>query len=205
MDSFEPQDERVANYIVRKYFILKDASANAPYRADILPTGYKYGDTLWCDWSKPITSSNNSLPNWPYPRKGEGSDPQNLAADFSWHDLIYLRLADTYLLKAEAQMKLGNPGAAATTINVLRTRAKASPITAANVTLDFILDERSRELILEEDRRYTLLRTRKWLERTALHNKYGGEMISPRDTLFPIPQDVIDSNLSATMSQNPGW
>jgi hypothetical protein len=205
IDSFEPQDERASNYILRKYFILKDATANAPYPADILPSGHKYGDILWCDWSKPITAANNSLPNWPYTRKGEGSDPQNLAADFSWHDLIYLRLADTYLLKAEAQFKLGNPNDAATTINVIRERSKANPITGDDVTLDFILDERSRELIVEEDRRYTLLRTNKWLERTRKYNHFGGEMISGRDILFPIPQDVIDANLSKKMTQNPGW
>lgn len=205
IDSFEPQDERASNYILRKYFILKDASANAPYPADFLPEGYSYGDTVWCNWSEEVTPENSSLPDWPYSRKGEGSDPDNLAADFSWHDLIYLRLADTYLLKAEAQFKLGNSDDAANTINLIRERSKASPITGADVTLDFILDERSRELIIEEDRRYTLLRTHKWLERTALHNKFGGEMISERDTLFPIPQDVIDANLTKTMTQNPGW
>lgn len=205
IDSFEPQDERAANYILRKYFILNNAAANAPYPADILPTGYKYGDTLWTKWSNPITPTNNSLPDWPYPRKGEGSDPLNLAADFSWHDLIYLRLADTYLLKAEAQFKMGNAAAAATTLNIIRRRAKAKPITAADVTLDFILDERSRELITEEDRRFTLLRTNKWLERTRKYNKFGGEMVAERDVLFPIPQDVIDANLTKKITQNPGW
>jgi hypothetical protein len=34
---------------------------------------------------------------------------------------------------------------------------------------------------------------------------YGGELVSPRDTLFPIPQDVIDANLTRSMPQNPGW
>lgn len=205
VDSYEPQDERASNYILRKYFVLRDAAYNAPYPADFLPSGYNYGDTVRLDWSKEITASHKSLPNWPYSRKGEGTDPENMAADFSWHDLIYLRLADTYLLKAEAQLKLGLPADAAITINAVRERSKATPISGVDVTLDFILDERSRELITEEDRRYTLLRTHKWLERTALHNKFGGEMISPRDTLFPIPQDVIDANLTRTMPQNPGW
>jgi hypothetical protein len=205
IDSYEPQDDRGSNYILRKFFILKDAAANAPYPADFLPSGYNYGDTVWCDWSKEITASHKSLANWPYPRKGEGTDPENMAADFSWHDLIYLRLADTYLLKAEAQLKLGLPDDAATTINAVRERSNATPVTGADVTLDFILDERSRELITEEDRRYTLLRTHKWLERTALHNKFGGEVIAPRDTLVPIPQDVIDANLTRSMTQNPGW
>jgi hypothetical protein len=73
------------------------------------------------------------------------------------------------------------------------------------MSLDFILDERSRELFLEEDRRITLLRTSKWLERTRLHNNNGGANIAERDTLYPIPQPVIDANLTKKMPQNPGY
>lgn len=65
--------------------------------------------------------------------------------------------------------------------------------------------ERSRELILEEDRRYTLLRTKKWVERTKLYNHNGGQFVTNRDTLFPIPQVVIDANLTSKMEQNAGY
>src|SRR5690606_13606127 len=106
IDSYEPQDDRGQNYILRKYFILKDASENAPYRADLLPEGYSYGDTIWMDWSEPITSTHNSVPNYPYSRKFEGTDPENIQADFAWNDVIYIRIAETYLLKAEALLKL---------------------------------------------------------------------------------------------------
>jgi hypothetical protein len=205
VDSYEKQDDRAQNYILRKYFIINDAAANAPYPADQLPSGYKYGDTVKCIWTTPLSASYNSKTDFPYSRKGEGTDPANMQADFSWSDQVYIRLADTYLLKAEAQFKLGNSAGAATTINVIRARSKATPIIAANVTMDFILDERSRELFIEEERRGTLLRTHKWFQRTQLYNKYGGEKISLRDTLFPIPQDVIDANLTKTMPQNPGW
>ncbi len=205
VDSYEPQDDRAQNYILRKYFILNNAAANAPYPADLLPTGYSYGDTIKLIWSTAISSTYNSKPSFPYSRKAEGTDPANMQADFSWADQIYIRLADAYLLKAEAQFKLGLTNDAATTINVIRARAKATPITGADVNIDFILDERSRELFLEEERRGTLLRTHKWFERTQLYNKYGGEKISQRDTLFPIPQDVIDANLTKAFPQNPGW
>ena len=78
------------------------------------------------------------------------------------------------------------------------------------MTLDFILDERSRELVTEEERRFTLLRTGTWLTRTKLYNPLPGpagtvSSIAPRDTLFPIPQPVIDANLTKTMPQNPGY
>jgi hypothetical protein len=171
VDSYEEQDDRAQNYILRKYFILSATKVNNEL-ADRLPPGYKYGDTIWCHWDQEITPTHASLPDWPYSRKGEGTDPMNMEADFSWADQIYIRLADTYLLKAEAQFKLGQPGPAATTINVIRQRSNATPITAGDVTLDYILDERSRELCVEEERRCTLLRTHKWYERTKKYNFY---------------------------------
>ena len=82
---------------------------------------------------------------------------------------------------------------------------KNSDIVWILVTLDFILDERSRELWSEEHRRYTLLRTGTWFDRTKKFNLIAGKVITLRDTIFPIPQVVIDANLSKTMSQNPGW
>ena len=209
INSYEPQDDRAQNYIMRKFFILKNEVDNGPGDgADILPDStWNYGDTIWLDWSEANqpTAEHTDVPNWPFSRKGEGTDPDDMQADFGWSDQIYLRLADTYLLKAEAQYKLGDSPGAATTINIIRERSNATPITGTDVTLDFILDERSRELIIEEERRYTLLRTHKWLERVAKYNFYGGEVIAPRDTLFPIPQTVIDANLTAPFPQNPGW
>jgi hypothetical protein len=120
-------------------------------------------------------------------------------------DQPYLRLAETFLLKAEAQFLLGSPGDAAETINILRRRAHASEVGANKINIDFILDERSRELLFEEHRRYTLLRTNKWLERTKLHNHNGGQYITERDKLYPIPQSIIDANLTKKMTQNPDY
>src|SRR5690606_25745161 len=57
-------------------------------------------------------------------------------------DFIVYRLAETYLLRAEAYLKKGDLVNAANDINTIRQRAKAKPITAADVTLDYILDER---------------------------------------------------------------
>lgn len=62
---------------------------------------------------------------------------------------------------AEAQIKLGELDEAAETINILRRRSNAYEISAQDVILDFILDERSRKLFTEEQSRYTLLTTNK--------------------------------------------
>ncbi len=100
---------------------------------------------------------------------------------------------------------MGRNDNAAETLNVIRRRSNASEITAADVDIDFILDERSRELVAEEHRRYTLIRTGKLIERAKLYNFNGGQFITERDQLYPIPQEVIDANLTGDMPQNPGF
>ncbi|MDN3593909.1 RagB/SusD family nutrient uptake outer membrane protein [Zunongwangia endophytica] len=205
LDLYEPNDDRGSQFAIRKYFILNDAAANAPYPADELPPGYAYGDTIYLNWEQDITPDNVAVKNWPFSRKVQGTDPNDVSTSSQYNDQICLRLANTYLLKAEAEYLLDKPGDAAATINALRRRAHASEITVADLSIDFILDERSRELVLEEDRRWTLLRTDKLLERTKAHNKNGGQFISKRDLLYPIPQVVIDANITKKMQQNPGF
>jgi starch-binding outer membrane protein, SusD/RagB family len=132
-------------------------------------------------------------------------DPANPTGTLAYGDQPYLRLAETYLLLAEAEMKQGKLTEAAEHLNVLRRRAHASEITPAQVTMDFILDERARELLTEEHRRYTLLRTGTWLERTRKYNPVAGPNIAEHNALYPIPQVVIDANLDREMKQNPGY
>ena len=166
------------------------------------------GDTvkLSINCNEPAPSATTAQ-NWPNTRKWDWApdDPADVQNTSNYNDQIYLRLAETYLLLAEAQFKLGDAAGAATTINVIRARAKATLITAADVNMNFILDERSRELFSEEHRRYTLTRTGTWYARTQLYNKYSGPKIVLRDTLLPIPQAVIDANLGKPMRQNPGY
>ena len=73
-------------------------------------------------------------------------------------DWYVFRLAETYLLRAEAYFWKGDLANAATDINQVRTRAKAAPITAAQVNMGTILDERARELYYEEPRKTELTR-----------------------------------------------
>lgn len=208
IEAYEPGDDRGSPFAIRRFFILKDEEGNSPYSADLLPPGYDYGDTIWMDWTEDINreTMNVKLPLWPYSRKAEpGANPSDLASYVHTNDVPYLRLAETYLLKAEAQHLLGDNEGAASTINILRRRANASEVSGADIDIDFILDERSRELVLEEARRWTLLRTGKWFERTQKYNFNGGQVITLRDTIFPIPQAIIDANLTTPMEQNPGY
>src|SRR5690606_15409087 len=148
---------------------------------------------------------NLRRPDRPFSRKVEGTDPNNVSTSNQWNDQVYLRLAETYLLKAEAQFKLGDMEGAAETINIIRNRSNASTVSTADVDIDYILDERERELIMEEHRRYVVLRNNKWIERTRAHNCHGGQFIEKMHKLMPIPQDVINTNLTSEFPQKPGY
>jgi hypothetical protein len=74
--------------------------------------------------------------------------------------------------------------------------------------LHFILDERARELLSEENRRMTLARTGKLAERVLkLNSFYNGQGagIKPYKMLMPIPQSEIDLNRNAVLEQDPGY
>jgi starch-binding outer membrane protein, SusD/RagB family len=131
-------------------------------------------------------------------------DPNDAFGFAMIKDIIVMRLGETYLLKAEAQFKQGNTGGAATTLNILRARANAAAITGSDVTLDFILDERARELIGEENRRMTLMRTGTLVSRVAGRGlKITG--IAVKHLLLPIPLSEIQLNKDAVLEQNPGY
>jgi hypothetical protein len=167
-----------------------------------IPKGNNLGDVLPLDRTSTEKITN---PNWPSTRKWDYTSPIDPTVDRQYNDQMYVRAGETYLLLAEAYFKMGDIPNAVIAINALRNRAHATPITAADVTLDFILDERSRELFSEEERRYTLLRTGKYIERVKLYNNIAKTVITDRDKLLPIPQDVINANRHTPMTQNPGY
>ena len=185
LELYEPKDDRYSNASIR-WYVLKSN-----------------GDTIKMT-VKAEAEKNNY---WPSIKKFDYThpDPVRVSDKNGYGDLPYLRLADVYLLLSEATFKQGKNAEAANYINIVRQRSKATTINAGQVTLDFILDERSRELVGEEYRRYTLLRTGTWLTRTRSMNPISGPSIAERDKLFPIPQAVIDANINSPMSQNPGY
>ncbi len=125
-------------------------------------------------------------------------------------DFILMRLADAYLLRAEARLQQNNAAGAADDINVIRLRAAvpgqeaASQITAGDVDLDFLLDERARELVGEGHRWPDLARTGKLVERTRLYNPQAAPNIQDYHAVRPIPQNQIDRTLGG-YPQNPGY
>jgi len=125
-------------------------------------------------------------------------------------DFILMRLADAYLIRAEANHKLGNNAAAAADINIIRKRAAwdgkeaEMEITAADINIDFILDERARELIGEGHRWFDLVRTGKLIDRVKAHNLDATGNIQAHHVLRPIPLDQIDRT-EGGYPQNSGY
>lgn len=126
----------------------------------------------------------------------------------SFKDIYAMRLAETYLFRAEAYIQLGQIDKATQDINVIRSRANATPVTADKVNIDYLLDERARELYQEECRFFVLRRTGKLVERVRKYNNnplIPGLNIQDYHVLFPIPQEQIDLNIDAEFPQNPGY
>lgn len=127
-------------------------------------------------------------------------------------DQYFFRLAEAYLLRAEAYVNSGKNNEAAADINVLRDRAQAKRCTADQMNIDYILDERLRELTCEEKRRLTLARTNKLSERIKKYNPYfsaahsaDGKDYDAHFDLFPIPLSAILANKDGVLEQNPGY
>jgi hypothetical protein len=123
-------------------------------------------------------------------------------------DWYIMRLPETYLLRAEAYLRNGNAEKAASDVNIVRARAQTIPVTASDVNLDLILDERARELYLEEFRLSTLMRMGKLSEYLMKYNNAviaNGYSLDDHINKLPIPNSVIEANKDAVMEQNPGY
>lgn len=148
-------------------------------------------------------------------------------------DYYVYRLAETYLIRAEAYFWKDQLGLAATDLNKVRERSHASPISAGDVTLDFIFDERARELYIEEMRHTEMVRasyilarlnkngyseanfsTKNWFyDRVMALNQFYqiGDIaqniftIKPFNVLWPIDVNVITANTKGVINQNEGY
>ncbi|AVM55754.1 RagB/SusD family nutrient uptake outer membrane protein [Capnocytophaga sp. oral taxon 864] len=139
-----------------------------------------------------------------------GKDPEKKFPDT---DLPLIRLAEVYLTYAEAVLRGGTGGDRATAlgyINQLRSRAYGNAsgnIADSNLTLDFILDERARELYWEGLRRTDLIRYGKFTGGAYLWSFKGGAAsgvaVPDYRNLYPIPQDARTANENLT--QNTGY
>src|SRR5881398_2818403 len=147
-----------------------------------------------------------------FPSLNKFADPFRLSVNETRgsRDFLLFRLAETYLIAAEALMRDGRPAEGLPYINMVRRRA-AIPghetdmeLALAQLTLDEVLNERARELAGESMRWFDLVRTHKLVERVKLYNPDGGPNIRPYHALRPIPQTQIDRT-TTPFPQNPGY
>ncbi len=233
---YDDDDIRNSNYNIRRvmwynrqgwdgatYYLDKDGyrvEGDNPDSPDVVRTvNVTVGSRVYCHKSDTLNVF------YPHTTKWGGYDPND---DFGYalvKDFPMMRFAEAYLLRAEARIRQGNAQGAAEDINVLRDRAykmsriaKGNPdlgkVTAAQMNIDFLLDERIRELVGEENRRFTLMRTgeltnrvnmmvTKWAENEPTKQITGYD--PNKHTLLPIPLNNIQLNKDAELTQNPGY
>ncbi|MDR3269831.1 MAG: RagB/SusD family nutrient uptake outer membrane protein [Tannerella sp.] len=216
-------DIRNSEYnIVRDVIIDNDASP--AFGKWFVKDGYSVQANPVRQWFPFFKKASSDIPEDLYQRDANGNPlltalGEHLVvngANSAYRDVYVFRLSETYLLRAEAYLGKNNQSAAAADINVVRTRAKAPLADASQVDIDYLLDERLRELCYEELRMCTLCRMGKLVERTRKYNSvfYGmggrvyessGTSMQDYHNLWPIPFSEIERNIEVKMEQNPGY
>ncbi len=147
-----------------------------------------------------------------FPSLNKFEDPFRLSVNETRgsRDYLLFRLAETYLIAAEALLRDGRPAEGLPYLNAVRRRAAIPQHeaemerTVDQLTLDEILNERARELAGETMRWFDLVRTHKLLERVKAYNPDAKSNIQPFHVLRPIPQTQIDRT-TTPFPQNPGY
>lgn len=124
-------------------------------------------------------------------------------------DYFVHRLADTYLMLAEASVKLGKQADAVAAINAVRVRAaaagKAENMKVTAVDMDLIMEERARELAGEQTRWMDLKRWGNLVERVKLYNSDAAANVADKHYVRPIPQKQVDLSENGGFPQNAGY
>ena len=150
----DPNDFRGSETMIQRDYYTPSGKKWSEVKANIIARAAAHpGDNSYV-----LTASDtvNVTPRyWKFSDDMHIIDNGNCYYDTDWY---MIRIAETYLLRAEARLAQGNKSGAAEDINVLRSRAGAKPCSASDVNIDYILDERVRELFGEEQRWVTLSR-----------------------------------------------
>lgn len=142
-------------------------------------------------------------------------DPTYPSHDISSRDAMVLRLAEMYLIKAEAELGSGSSSAALATLNQLRAvRAISGKDNSlkGSVDINTILDERALELCGEQQRWFDLKRTKTLVARVKAYNAQAAGQVKDDHYYRPIPQSQLDAITNLTSGpdpegfwQNPGY
>lgn len=170
-----------------------------------------YGDELFISLAYKFRQCDPA--GAPIPHKGLPTQAEVGVANPEWYGrtVNLFRMAETYLIAAEALMHLGRDSEAADYFNVIRKRAEAPGetmplIQPGELDVDEILDERARELIGEYLRWFDLKRMGEdvFLRRIRENNPPAAPNVQAYHMLRPIPQAQIDRTTNE-FPQNPGY
>ena len=190
---YDPGDKRLEVYYQR-YFTYNDPES--------LPEDVSLGDTV-------IVSGSENYFKYIHPGSKKFWDlTKDVSSRESVKNVIIYRLAETYLIAAEALWRDNRESEALPYLNTIRERALGAEGTVTSINEDLILDERARELGLEGHRWYTLKRMGELIEHVRL---YAGDEyhldarinIKDHHVRRPIPQVEID--MMPGYPQNPGY
>jgi starch-binding outer membrane protein, SusD/RagB family len=184
------------------YGLFGNLATSTDDRADLFwTTGHTYEMTDYKQWTDGYPSIKFRNSNFTGTSTPTG---------FSGTDFPLFRLADAYLMFAECVVRGATGGTmneAKNYVNNVRTRSNASLITESDLTLNFLIDERARELNLEGHRRTDLIRFGKFTGGSYLWpwkgNTLNGASIPSTYKLFPIPVQALQAN--SNLTQNPGY
>lgn len=200
----------------------------------VRPGSPNFGEPLTKKYYKSLYDTMDTWYSWPY-NKIYVPTPNFIQPWGGQGDWYIFRLAETYLLRAEAYFWKDQMGLAADDINKVRARAHAPLISASDITIDYIFDERARELYAEEPRHTEMVRVsyifaklnrdgyslqtindKNWCyDRVKKYNPFfsppfyvfwdNTATIYPYNMLWPIPQSVITANTLGRINQNIGY
>jgi hypothetical protein len=197
----------------QQYGLIRDANrqfikcANGNMRISKLFSTSRGKPTLPVDFTEQVdyTIAGSNYSNGYRVSKYEFSKTSESGRNKGEHDIVIVRLADIYLMRAEAKLRKGDPPASALAdVNLVRASRTSStpPPPLPSISLDLLFRERGFELYWEMVRRTDMIRFGKyegtWTEKTNTDKQ---------KRIFPIPQTAIDgaSNLPGYLAQNPGY
>ena len=196
------------------YFIVMDLGSGtytiSPFSSDKRGMFYSDGQNLEIE-SIPPFEEGYAVTKWTN-IDSNGNQGSDSSGNFVDTDIPLIRLAEIYLNYAEATLRGGggDTNTAVSLVNQIRERGfggSSGSISSGDLTLDFILDERSRELYWEGLRRTDLIRYNRFTSSSYLWpfkgNEATGVGVDEYRMLFPLPANVVAIN--SNLTQNEGY
>ncbi|UGU15736.1 RagB/SusD family nutrient uptake outer membrane protein [Sinomicrobium kalidii] len=185
-------------------FIITSAFSNAVVLSDSFMTIWDSDDKRSEHWIGNIVE-DGEVYNYPYKYKVQFDDSgsEETISEYS----MVLRLAEQYLIRAEARVQLGDLPGAISDLDVIRKRANLPLISEINPSANaeeleqLLLEERRKELFTEWGHRWMDLK--RWGKASDILGQTKDDTIEPMDLLYPIPEE--ERNKNPNLSQNPGY